>query len=208
MTHPSTSSGQAHTTNKVTFGFWVYLMSDCVLFAGLFATYAVLRTATFGGPGIESIVDLPYVLGETLLLLTSSFTMGLALLAAHKGKKNLTLLALGSTLLLGLGFLTMEVMEFAHLIEIGAGPDTSAFLSSFFTLLGTHGLHVALGLVWMLVLMVHVALDDFAGGSLTSASGGLAAGMTRKLMCLGLFWHFLDIIWIFIFTFVYLFGSL
>ncbi len=186
----------AKTTDKVTFGFWVYLMSDCVLFAGLFATYAVLRVATFGGPGIESIVDLPYVLGETLLLLTSSFTIGLAMLAAHAGKKNLTLVALAATLLLGLGFLAMEVMEFAHLMGAGHGPDQSAFLSSFFALLGTHGLHVALGSVWMLVLMAHVAYR------------GLVAGTTTKLMCLGLFWHFLDIIWIFIFTFVYLFGSL
>ncbi len=191
MTHTS-----AKTTDKVTFGFWVYLMSDCVLFAGLFATYAVLRTATFGGPGIESIVDLPYVLAETLLLLASSFTVGLALLAAHAGKKQLTLIALAATLVLGLGFLSMELNEFVKLIGEGHGPDRSAFLSSFFALLGTHGLHVALGSVWMLALMAHVAYR------------GLVAGTTRKLLCLGLFWHFLDIIWIFIFTFVYLFGSL
>ncbi len=195
-THPSTHSGQAQTTDKVTFGFWVYLMSDCVLFAGLFATYAVLRTATFGGPAIESIVDLPYVMGETMLLLTSSFTMGLAMLAAHMGRKRLTLMALAATLVLGLGFLAMEAYEFAHLIGEGHGPGTSAFLSSFFTLLGTHGLHVALGSVWMLVVMAHVYVR------------GLEAGTRTKLMCLGLFWHFLDIIWIFIFTFVYLFGSL
>ena len=191
MTHTETK-----TTDKVTFGFWVYLMSDCVLFAGLFATYAVLRTATFGAPGIEDIVDLPYVAGETLLLLTSSFTMGLAMLAAHVGRKRLTLAALAATLVLGLGFLAMEAYEFAHLIGTGAGPDKSAFLSSFFALLGTHGLHVALGLVWMLAVMAHVA------------HRGLVAGTRTKLMCLGLFWHFLDIIWIFIFTFVYLFGSL
>jgi cytochrome o ubiquinol oxidase subunit 3 len=190
---PSTSSGQ---TDKVTFGFWVYLMSDCVLFAALFATYAVLRGATFGAPGIESLVDLPYVLGETLLLLTSSFTIGLALLAAYAGKKRLTLIALASTLVLGLGFLAMELHEFMHLAHQGYGPDRSAFLSSLWTLLGTHGLHVALGSVWMLALMAHVFVR------------GLVAGTTRKLMCLGLFWHFLDIIWIFIFTFVYLFGSL
>lgn len=192
MTHAHAKT----TQDKVTFGFWVYLMSDCVLFAGLFATYAVLRGATFGAPGIESIVDLPYVLGETFLLLTSSFTMGLAMLAAHAGKRAWTLAALGTTLLLGLGFLAMEGSEFAHLITIGAGPNKSAFLSSFFALLGTHGLHVALGIVWILVLMAHVYWR------------GLAAGTRTKLMCLGLFWHFLDIIWIFIFTFVYLFGSL
>ncbi len=187
---------QAKTADKVTFGFWVYLMSDCVLFAALFAAYAVLRGTTFGGPAIESLVDLPYVLAETLLLLTSSFTVGLALLAAHANKKKLTLVALGATLALGLAFLAMEGYEFAKLIGEGHGPDRSAFLSSFFTLLGTHGLHVLLGSVWMAALMVHVALR------------GLSAGTHTKLMCLGLFWHFLDIVWIFIFTFVYLFGSL
>lgn len=191
MTHP-----HANTTDKVTFGFWVYLMSDCVLFAALFAVYAVLRTETFGGPAIDSIVDLPYVLAETLLLLTSSFTIGLALLAAHAGRKRLTLLALGATLALGLGFLGMEAGEFVKLVGEGGAPSRSAFLSAFFALLGTHGLHVALGSVWMLALSAHVYLR------------GLREGTMRKLMCLGLFWHFLDIIWIFIFTFVYLFGSL
>src|SRR3989344_977930 len=124
-----------HTTNKVTFGFWVYLMSDCVLFAGLFATYAVLQGQTFGGPGASDIVDLPYVLWETLLLLASSFTMGLALLLSYKGKKAATLIALVATLVLGLGFLGLEVNEFVKLAGEGAGPDKSAFLSSFFTLL-------------------------------------------------------------------------
>ncbi len=186
----------AKLTERVTFGFWVYLMSDCVLFAGLFATYAVLHNATFGGPSIETIVDLPYVMVETILLLTSSFTIGLALFAAHANKKTLALLGLGATLLLGLGFLGLEVTEFIKLISEGHGPNTSAFLSSFFTLLGTHGLHVFMGSIWMLVLMAHVALK------------GLQEGSMRKLMCLALFWHFLDIIWIFIFTFVYLFGSL
>jgi cytochrome o ubiquinol oxidase subunit 3 len=182
-------------TDKATFGFWVYLMSDCVLFAALFATFAVLRAETFGAPSLGDIVDLPYALAETMLLLTSSFAMGLALLAAHAGRKNLTLLALAATLCLGLGFLGMESAEFAKLIAEGHGPDRSAFLSSFFALLGTHGLHVAAGSVWMLVAMAHVALR------------GLQEGTVRKLACLGLFWHFLDIIWIFIFTFVYLFGS-
>lgn len=186
----------ATTRDRVTFGFWVYLMSDCVLFATLFAVYAVLRGATFGGPAIESIVDLPFVLGETLVLLTSSFTVGLALLAAHAGRKTLTLLALATTLLLGLVFLGMEAFEFAKLAGEGYGPGRSAFLSSFFTLLGTHGLHVAAGVVWMLVLMAHVYVR------------GLVSGTQTKLACLGLFWHFLDVIWIFIFTFVYLFGSL
>ncbi|MDO8624176.1 MAG: cytochrome o ubiquinol oxidase subunit III [bacterium] len=182
--------------DKVTFGLWVYLMSDCVLFAGLFATYAVLHTASFGGPSAKELFSLPFVLTETLLLLTSSFTCGLALLAAHHHKKNLALLALFATLLLGLAFVSMEVSEFRALVLEGHEPSKSAFLSSFFTLVGTHGLHVALGSLWMLVLMAHIAVK------------GITAGTTRKLACFGLFWHFLDIIWIFIFTFVYLFGFL
>ncbi len=182
--------------DKVVFGFWIYLMSDCVLFAGLFATYAVLGGATFGGPSIADIVRLPFVLTETLLLLTSSFTVGLALLAAHNQKKSLAILGLAITLLLGLSFLWMEVSEFTNLIAEGSGPERSAFLSSFFTLLGTHGLHVALGSLWLLVLMAHIVVK------------GLSASTIRKLMCFSLFWHFLDIIWIFIFTFVYLMGTL
>ena len=203
-THTSTSSGQV--ADKVTFGFWVYLMSDLVVFAGLFATYFVLRGATFGGAEISDIVDLPFVLTETLLLLISSFTMGLALYFATESKKSVrsgalaqvlpTFLALIATLLLGLGFLGMEVSEFMKLIAEGNGPSRSAFLSAFFTLLGTHGLHVALGSIWMLVVMVHVAVR------------GLGEKTLSKIMCLSLFWHFLDIIWIFIFTMVYLFGAL
>lgn len=192
-THSLTHSGQA---DKVTFGFWVYIMSDCVLFASLFATYAVLQGQTFGGASIDSITNLPYVFAETMLLLTSSFTMGLALMAAHARKVRLTQIALGVTLVLGLGFLAMEANEFAHLLQEGQGPHKSAFLSAFFTLLGTHGLHVAAASLWMLVMMAHVAYR------------GLVPGTQTKLLCLGLFWHFLDIVWIFIFTFVYLFGYL
>src|SRR5579859_1964583 len=129
------------TTDKVTFGFWVYLMSDCVLFAGLFATYAVLHTATFFAPSADQLFSLPFVFVETLLLLTSSFTCGLAMLAAHHGKKNWTVAALVVTLALGLAFVSMEVSEFARFISDGAAPTHSAFLSSFFALVGTHGLH-------------------------------------------------------------------
>ena len=178
------------------FGFWVYLMSDCVLFAGLFATYAVLYSSTYGNASIQTIVNLPFVITETLILLTSSFTVGLALLAAQRGKKALTLFALALTLALGVAFLGMELSEFSRLVAQGSGPSHSAFLSIFFTLLGTHGLHVFLGSIWMLVLMAHVVFK------------GLSEGSTRKLLLLSLFWHFLDIIWIFIFTFVYLFGAL
>jgi cytochrome o ubiquinol oxidase subunit 3 len=171
-------------------------MSDCVLFAALFATFAVLQHATVGGLEMSDITDLPFVLKETLILLTSSFTAGVAVLAAREGKSSLALAMLAATLVLGLAFLGMEVSEFRHLIGEGRGPSHSAFLSSFFTLVGTHGLHVALGALWMLVLAAHIFLK------------GLSPGTVRKLVCLGLFWHFLDVIWIFIFTFVYLFGAL
>lgn len=180
----------------ITSGFWIYLMSDCVLFAGLFATYAVLSPETFGGPSIDSFLNIRFVLLETLLLLTSSFTIGLAVLAAQANKRMATVLLLKLTLLLGLGFLAMEVHEFVVLIGEGHGPDRSAFLSSFFTLLGAHGLHVLLASIWMCVVMAHVWFR------------GLGEETQSKLACLALFWHFLDIIWIFIFTFVYLFGAL
>jgi cytochrome o ubiquinol oxidase subunit 3 len=195
-----------HTDDKVTFGFWVYLMSDCVLFAGLFATYAVLQGQTFGNATIYEITNLPYVFIETMLLLTSSFTMGIAVLLSSQSQKSRlsrplgqalpTFLALGAALILGLGFLGMEAHEFMHLIAEGSGPDKSAFLSAFFALLGTHGLHVLVGSVWMLVVIAHVFVK------------GLTPATLRKLTCLSLFWHFLDIIWIFIFTLVYLMGAL
>ncbi len=183
-------------TETVPFGFWIYLMSDCVLFAGLFATYAVLQGATFGGPTGAELFSLPYVLVETLLLLTSSFTVGLAMLAAHHRKHALASWLLVTTLALGVGFLGLELSEFSQLIAEGHGPAQSAFLSAYFALVGTHGLHVALGSLWMLVLFAHVVVRGFSPLTM------------RKLTCLSLFWHFLDVIWIFIFTFVYLFGLL
>ena len=184
------------TLDKVTFGFWLYLMSDCVLFAGLFATYAVLQHATVGGFEISDIVRVPFILAETLILLTSSLTIGLGLLATQYHRTSLALVSLAVTLILGLSFLGMEISEFSHLIAEGYGPSQSAFLSSFFTLVGTHGLHVALGSLWILVLMAHVVWRGFSESTL------------RKLTCLALFWHFLDIIWICIFTLVYLIGAL
>jgi len=195
----------AHAGENVTFGFWVYLMSDCVLFAALFATYAVLQGATFGGPTAYDLFDLPFVFVETMLLLTSSFTMGLAVIAAREARVGKTwpsgperrlLLLLAVTLFLGLAFLGMEVYEFWHLIAAGEGPTRSAFLSAFFTLVGTHGLHVALGAIWMCVVGAHIWFN------------GITTGAVRKLTILSLFWHFLDVIWICIFTFVYLFGGL
>jgi cytochrome o ubiquinol oxidase subunit 3 len=176
------------------YGFWVYLMSDCVLFAGLFATYAVLHTETFGGPTSSSLFDLSFVLKETLVLLTSSFVCGLTYLAARDGKARYVVYGLLATLALGLAFLFMEVSEFAKLAGEGAGWTVSAFLSSYFTLVGTHGLHVFMGCLWMLVLLLHLSVR------------GLTAPTVRRLAYFSLFWHFLDIIWIFIFTIVYLMG--
>jgi len=196
--HGAESHGHDHhdaSTTKV-FGFWIYLMSDCLLFATLFATYAVLHKNTDGGVGAKEIFELPYVAVETLLLLLSSITYGIALIGSYARKRNVVLLWLGITFLFGLGFIGMELNEFHHLIEEGNGPDRSAFLSSFFTLVGTHGLHVASGLLWIAVMMWQVL------------SRGLTEVNKTRLMCLSMFWHFLDIVWICVFTVVYLMGSL
>src|SRR3989344_2848494 len=182
-----------HSADKTTlFGFWLYLMTDVVLFASLFAVSAVLRNNAAGGPAGADIFSMPLVATETLLLLSSSFTCGLALLAARGGNKAKVLFSLSATFILGAGFVAIEAIEFAKLIADGFGPGRSGFLSSFFTLVGTHGLHVSLGLLWMLVLMVVIYLRD------------LSRPLMRKLLLMSLFWHFLDIVWIFIFTVVYL----
>ena len=179
---------------RASLGFWIYLMTDCVLFGSLFATYAVLRNNPFGGPSGADIFEMPFVLIETLILLTSSFLCGIAMLAAKAGKQTLTLVLFGATLLLGISFLAMEVTEFSKLIHEGYSWQTSAFLSGFFTLVGTHGVHILAGLIWMVVMMVRVA------------QVGLTDNNLRRLSLLALFWHFLDVIWIFIFTIVYLMG--
>ncbi len=178
------------------FGFWMYLMTDLVLFASLFATFAVLRGTAFGGSDIQNIFSLPYVLVETIMLLTSSFTCGIALLFAREGSVRGTLVWLGGTLVLGAIFVAMELHEFAGLVAQGLGPTKNAFLSAYFTLVGTHGTHVAIGLLWLLALMIAI------GGK------GLSRGNMRKLALFAMFWHFLEIVWIFIFTIVYLTGSL
>ncbi len=180
--------------SKATFGFWIYLMTDCVLFATLFATFAVLRDSTFGGPGGSDIFSMPFVLVETLILLTSSFTCGRAMLAARRGDKQQVLVFFGMTFLLGLFFLTMEITEFHHLVQEGDSWRRSGFLSAFFTLVATHGLHITAGLLWMAVMMVRTLKQ------------GLGRVTMRQLTMLSLFWHFLDIIWIFIFMIVYLMG--
>jgi cytochrome o ubiquinol oxidase subunit 3 len=181
------------SNEKLVFGFWVYLMSDLVVFAVLFATYAVLRGNTFGAPGSESL-GLPSALAETLVLLTSSFTCGLAMLAVRRNKVNQAMVWFSVTFLLGLTFLGLELTEFSGLVAAGNGPQTSAFLSAFFTLVGTHGLHITVGLLWILVAMVQMKVK------------GLNPFVVSKLERLSLFWHFLDIVWIFIFTVVYLMG--
>jgi cytochrome o ubiquinol oxidase subunit III len=177
-----------------TLGFWLYLMSDLVIFATLFATFAVLGRNYAGGPTGKELFDLSYVLGETLLLLFSSVTCGVVMLAVHNGAKKWVLIGLAVTFLLGLGFISMEINEFHGLIAKGYGPDRSAFLSSFFTLVGTHGTHAIFGLIWMAVMIGQVALK------------GLTSPVQSRLMRLSMFWHFLDIIWIGIFSIVYLMG--
>ncbi|HUC87548.1 MAG TPA: cytochrome o ubiquinol oxidase subunit III [Candidatus Binatia bacterium] len=181
--------------DKATFGFWVYIMTDCVLFASLFAVYAVLHNNTFGGHTGKQLFSLPYALGETMVLLTSSFTCGLAVLAAQRRNKNQVLFWLGVTFLLGLTFLGLEIHEFRDLVISGNSWRRSGFLSGFFTLVGTHGLHITIGLLWMAVTMVLIY------------KRGLNRGIVRRLTMLSLFWHFLDIVWIFIFSIVYLLGA-
>ena len=177
-------------------GFWIYLMSDCLIFAILFACFAVLGGNYAAGPGPRDLFDLPLVAVNTAMLLFSSITYGFAMLAMDKGKQALMQRWLLITGLFGLAFLAIELYEFAHLIREGATPMRSAFLSSFFTLVGTHGLHVTFGLIWLTVLMVQVRRR------------GLIEANRRRLMCLSMFWHFLDVVWIGVFTFVYLMGVL
>jgi cytochrome o ubiquinol oxidase subunit 3 len=185
--HPDTIANQ-------TFGFWLYLMSDLVLFAAIFATYAVLARNFAGGPTGKDLFHLPYAFGETMLLLLSSATCGLAMLAMHKDKRDLALIWLGVTFLLGLGFIAMEINEFYHMIASGNGPERSGFLSAFVTLVGTHGAHVTFGLIWMSVMAGQIIIK------------GLTQPVQSRLMRLSMFWHFLDIVWVGVFTVVYLMG--
>jgi len=189
-------SGEHHPPNSTMLGFWLYLMSDCLIFAVLFAVYAVLGRSYAAGPSGADLFDLPLVAANTALLLFSSITYGFAMIAMQARKKGPLLAWLAVTGLLGLGFLGIELYEFHHLIHEGAGPGRSAFLSSFFTLVGTHGLHVTFGCIWLVTLMFQVQ------------KLGLTPANRRRLMCLSMFWHFLDVVWIGVFTFVYLMGVL
>ncbi len=182
---------RAHDS-KTVFGFWVYLMTDFVLFASLFSVFIVLRGNVYELTAANGLFNMKSVLGETLILLTSTLTCGLFLIAARTGNARVVLLWMYITGLLGAAFIAIEISEFAALISEGNGPGASGFLSAFFTLVGTHGLHVTAGIVWMITLAISIV------------QRGLTRGNMRKLMMLGMFWHFLDVIWIFIFTIVYL----
>lgn len=177
-------------------GFWIYLMSDCLIFAILFACYAVLGGNLAAGPGPKDLFDLNLIALNTAMLLFSSITYGIAMIAMQNRNVRLTQVWLAVTGVFGMAFLAIELYEFLHLIHIGATPQRSAFLSAFFTLVGTHGLHVTFGLVWLVTLIVQLARH------------GLTNANQRRVACLSLFWHFLDVIWIGVFTFVYLMGML
>jgi cytochrome o ubiquinol oxidase subunit 3 len=182
------------TFSKTVLGFWMYLMTDCILFTSLFATYAVLHNSTFGGPRSNDLFSLSNAFIETMILLFSSVTCGLGMLSALKNHKTQVIAWFAVAFLLGASFVGLELNEFTHLVQEGNSWRRSAFLSSFFTLVGTHGLHVSIGLLWMFVIMTQVYVC------------GVTVDTFRRLVVFSMFWHFLDLVWIFIFTFVYLMG--
>ncbi|MEG2045672.1 MAG: cytochrome o ubiquinol oxidase subunit III [Comamonas sp.] len=187
---------EPHPENGTSLGFWLYLMSDCLIFAGLFATFGVLGRNYAAGPTGKELFDLSLVAINTAFLLLSSITFGFAMLQKQKKNVSGTLTWLAITGVLGLCFLGVELYEFHHLIHQGATPQRSAFLSSFFTLVGTHGLHVTFGLIWLVTLMIQISKH------------GLIDANVRRINCLSMFWHFLDVVWVGVFTFVYLMGVL
>src|ERR1700690_1111955 len=192
---PLSLRGPAPTRVVAGYGFWLFLLSDIIIFAALFAAYAVLSGETAGGPDAASLFDKKHVLIETACLLASSVTCGFGSLAVQSGEKGSIYFWMGVTFILGAAFLGLELSEFGHMLDIGAGPSRSAFLSAFFTLVGTHGLHVTIGLFWLLVMMVQVM------------TLGFRPMVRRRLFCFSLFWHALDIVWIGVFTIVYLGAS-
>lgn len=196
--HPDLSLPDPHQDAfvRTTLGFWAYLMTDCLIFASLFVTYAVLHYETFGGPTSRDLFSLPLAFAETMVLLISSVTCGFAILASLKLKKNHVIGWLIVSFLFGAMFLAMELNEFAQFVHEGHIWSKSAFLSSYFTLVGTHGLHVTIGSLWMITMMFQVYFS------------GITVYTFRRLVIFGMFWHFLDLVWIFIFTIVYLMGVL
>ena len=195
----SSKAVEAHTHSsdaKDILGFWLYIMTDCILFGSLFAVYFVLHQPDSYGPPLKPLIDLYYVLGETMFLLLSNFAFGLAIIASYRNKSVATLVWLLITFILGFFFVFMELKEFVHLYHIGYSWQVSGAASAFFTLVGTHGLHVSIGLLGMFVVILQVARM------------GLNSAMHRRLTYLGLFWNFLDIVWIFVFTIVYLLGAI
>jgi cytochrome o ubiquinol oxidase subunit 3 len=188
------NDGPASKRIVVGYGFWIFLLSDIIMFAAFFATYAVLVGATAGGPGPHDLFDIRNAGIETVLLLSSSFTCSLASIAAGVRNKPWFHVAMAATCLLGMGFLALELKEFVDLVARGAGPSRSAFLSAFFTLVGCHGLHVSAGVLWLLTMMAQVFAKGFR------------AEIQRRILCFALFWHALDIIWVALFTSVYLMG--
>ena len=178
------------------FGFWMYILTDCILFGCLFATFLVLNNPGYPGPALKNYVNLHDVLIETFFLLVSNLTFCLAILNLYKDKLYKVQLWLGMTFLLGASFITMELIEFIHLANEGFRWDVSGAISSFFTLVGTHGLHVSLGLLWIIVMIIQLPLIK------------LNHIKRRRMTYLGLFWNFLDIVWIFVFTIVYLMGAI
>lgn len=203
-TVPPASAGQRryylteahHPQNGTMLGFWIYLMSDCLIFACLFAVHGVVGRNYAAGPSGAELFDLSLVALNTAMLLLSSITYGFAMLSMQAGQRKATMGWLAVTGLFGLAFLAIELYEFSHLIHLGAVPQRSAFLSSFFTLVGTHGLHVTFGIIWLVVLLLQLGRH------------GLIEANRRRVICLSMFWHFLDVIWIGVFSFVYLMGVL
>ena len=187
--------GPAPKRIVVAYGFWIFILSDMVMFSALFAAYAVLQGNTAGGPTGAELFDLRSVFIETMCLLLSSYTCGLGALSAERRQPGRFLIFAVLTFVLGAAFLFIEVSEFARMVQKGAGPSRSAFLSAFFTLVGTHGVHVAGGLIALIYLAAQVIAK------------GLRAAVLRRLLCWSLFWHALDIVWVGVFTLVYLMGD-
>ena len=187
-------AGPAPKRIVVAYGFWIFLLSDIVMFSALFAAYAVLARATAGGPDSAQLFSQASVAIETACLLVSSYTCGMMTLAVGSRRRAATYFFAGVTFVLGAAFLALEIREFASMIAIGAAPQRSAFLSAFFTLVGCHGLHVTAGLIWLTIMMAQVAIKGFR------------AAVERRLLCFALFWHALDIVWVWLFTVIYLMG--